>query len=95
MKRRSLPRFLIFAGLLFVAGGVLAACAPDTRAPTLQPRARPTDAEIAAQPTADTLRVALPPFTDTACLKCHTDQQQLTALAIPKEVEEGPSEGPG
>jgi hypothetical protein len=36
------------------------------------------------------------PFTDQACLDCHTDQAKLQELAVVvEEVEAPPSEGPG
>ena len=37
------------------------------------------------------------PFTDTACLECHSDQQRLTELAPAEEEEtaESLSSGPG
>ncbi len=37
----------------------------------------------------------VPPFTDTACLECHTDQEALKTLAVEEEVVESISEGPG
>lgn len=37
----------------------------------------------------------VPPFTDIACLECHTDQDTLKLLAVEKEVVESHSEGPG
>lgn len=37
----------------------------------------------------------VPPFTDTACLECHTNREQLQLLAVEKEVVESHSEGPG
>jgi hypothetical protein len=36
------------------------------------------------------------PFTDQACLDCHTDQQRVAELAVVvEEPEEGLSSGPG
>lgn len=36
------------------------------------------------------------PFTDSACLDCHTDQQRLTELAVvEEEAPEALSSGPG
>lgn len=37
----------------------------------------------------------VPPFTDIACLECHTDRDQLQILAVEEEVVESLSEGPG
>lgn len=37
----------------------------------------------------------VPPFTDIACLECHTNQDQLQRLAVEEEVVESLSEGPG
>lgn len=35
------------------------------------------------------------PFTDTACLECHTDQDAMKLLAVEREPDESHSEGPG
>lgn len=38
----------------------------------------------------------IPPFTDYACLDCHTDEGRLKELAVkPEEPEEALSSGPG
>lgn len=37
----------------------------------------------------------VPPFTDIACLECHTNQETLQTLAVEEEVVESLSEGPG
>ncbi len=38
----------------------------------------------------------IPPFTDYACLDCHTDEGRLKDLALkPEEPEEALSSGPG
>jgi len=37
----------------------------------------------------------VPPFTDTACLECHTNQETLKTLAVEEVVVESISEGPG
>jgi hypothetical protein len=79
--------------------GLIAACAPDTTAPVLQPR--PTQAVDSGE--AEAVRiVALPtlpfevaPFTDYACLDCHTDRALLEELARPIEKDDSHSEGPG
>lgn len=49
------------------------------------------------QPVAGGSAAHLPaqPFTDQACLDCHTDDTRLQTLAVAKEVAETPSEGPG
>lgn len=84
-------------GFLLLLGGLIAGCTPDTSAPVLQQR--PTTAQT-QQPT--TVAVNLPPtqvwlepFTDQACLNCHTDQAKLVELAKPDEPKESLSEGPG
>ncbi len=35
------------------------------------------------------------PFTDVACLECHTNQETLQSLAVEEVVVESISEGPG
>lgn len=35
------------------------------------------------------------PFTDQACLDCHTDEDRLVALAVEEESPEALSSGPG
>ena len=91
---------LISAGAAAILGGVLlAACAPDTTAPTLQrlPSATPdagAGVEVAAlAPSEAPTRLA--PFTDQACLDCHTNRPQLETLAVGRETTESHSEGPG
>ncbi|GEM_PF-1038954 len=93
---------LVAIGLLVLAAA-LSGCAADTTAPELQPR--PTD-ENAPTPVADLVEVSdsgmemegtgTPEveFTDFACLDCHTDEEQLKALAVEPE-KENLSEGPG
>ena len=93
---------LVVMGLL-VWAALLSGCAADTTAPTLQPR--PTD-ENAPTPVADLTEVdhsgmeiageGTPEveFTDFACLDCHTDEEQLKALAV-EEKTESLNEGPG
>lgn len=40
--------------------------------------------------------VQIEPFTDTACLDCHTSESRLKELAVPVEEEEAAlSSGPG
>ncbi len=94
--------FLAAIGLM-IAVALLSGCAADTTAPTLQPR--PTD-ENAPTPVADLVGVdagemetageGTPKveFTDFACLDCHTDEEQLKALAV-EEKKESLNEGPG
>ena len=88
---------------LLVLVALLTGCAADTTAPTLQPR--PTDENT---PTAvanlaevsdsgmETVGEGTPEveFTDFACLDCHTDEEQLKALAV-EEKKESLNEGPG
>jgi len=95
MNLRVTAKSLMMGGLLLIGSGLLISCMPNTAAPVLQPRT-PTTAPVRAEadPTA-TLRAALPPFTDGACLACHTDKDRLVALAKTPEETEALSEGPG
>lgn len=95
MKGRLLAGLIGGGGFMILLGGLMASCTPDTSAPALQQRA-------GSSPTAQPATVNLPPtpvwlepFTDYACLECHTDQAQLTELAKPDEPTETLSEGPG
>jgi hypothetical protein len=97
MKGRFSAGLFGLAGTVLILGGLMAACAPDTSAPTLAPRTEPVQTE---EPTAVSMEilpanVLLEPFTDQECLDCHTDQSLLTELALPDEVVESLSEGPG
>lgn len=95
MQGRWLAGLLGSGGFIILLGSLVAGCAPDTAAPVLQPRPNPAQT---AQPAAVNLpptEVWLKPFTDTACLECHTDQAKLTELAKPVEAKESLSEGPG
>lgn len=98
-KTPVIAGLLSAAGGLFLAAGLLGACSPDTSAPVLQRRAvpRPEATAIAAadRPRAEATMPALPPFTDTACLECHTDQDRLKTLAVSEQKTEALSSGPG
>lgn len=94
MKLARLAQWLITGGALILASGVLISCTPDTSAPEFQPRLRATNT-APAQNTPDALPVRQVAFTDSACLKCHTDENQLRSLAKEKEVVAAESEGPG
>lgn len=52
--------------------------------------ARANPPEKVAQP-----NQVVPPFTDTACLECHTNREQLQVLAVEEVVAESHNEGPG
>jgi hypothetical protein len=95
--------------LLWVAAPValialaLTGCAPDTSAPELQPREvaqvpSGEDAEPTPTPTISVEELALTAeavaLANAGCLQCHTDEEQLRALAVEEEVE-SLSEGPG
>ena len=91
-------------GLLAAAGAAVAVvalvgCAPDTSAPTLQARSGANSAaaaRIAQLPTpVAEATPALEPFTDQACLDCHTSQTELVDLAIEDAPTEALSSGPG
>ncbi|MCB9452225.1 MAG: hypothetical protein H6672_12350 [Anaerolineaceae bacterium] len=51
----------------------------------------PTTGVVSGSPSQD-----IPPFTDYACLDCHTDEARLKEFAAePEEPEESLSSGPG
>lgn len=92
-------RTLLGLGLLLIGAGIaISSCSPDTSAPTLMPR--PTsDGALIPQDGVVTVAEAsaafsVEPFTDFACLDCHTDEARLRELAVDK-VKETLSEGPG
>jgi nitrate reductase cytochrome c-type subunit len=95
MISRNAAWFVLSTGMVMIAAGLAVSCAPDTRAPVFQARQtvrQPSPASAARDlPT----QVALEPFTDHACLDCHTDQTRLVSLAVAKPAAETPSEGPG
>lgn len=100
LTMQKVAQFFGLAGSLLVAIGLmLISCAPDTTAPTLQPQPAngpPSagDAPVAINVSSDIPRV--PPFTDTECLDCHTDQPTLVDLAQPADdAHEALSSGPG
>jgi hypothetical protein len=98
LMQRLAKFFGLASGVLVVTGALLASCAPDTTAPTLQ--SRPTDispTDVALVPTTvSDIMTSVPPFTDTACLDCHTDQPTLVDLAKPHDdAHEALSSGPG
>lgn len=78
-------------------GVIVSACAQDTSAPVFdETQALVTETPTQVSPALEQSAAAtLEPFVDFACLDCHTDQVQLTALALPKEAEEKLSTGPG
>jgi len=97
---QSLAKFFGFAGgLLVVVGILLVSCSPDTTAPTLQfqpTNAPPSVAVVAESTDISSVMTSVPPFTDMACLDCHTDQPALVELALPEEeAESALSSGPG
>lgn len=97
---RTLARFFgLASGLLVTAGVLLVSCAPDTTAPTLQSRptnAPPATEDATAANVVDVVMESVPPFTDTACLDCHSDQPAMVELAQPKDSGHGElSSGPG
>ncbi|MEO0561602.1 MAG: hypothetical protein AAF125_05795 [Chloroflexota bacterium] len=100
MRIRFLSVALMVTSLVSF-GLAVASCAPDTTAPTLEVRATQAIVETALpEPlvVADSAIIStLPPFTDTACLDCHTNQERLEALALPEEDNdhEALSSGPG
>ena len=95
MISRNAAWSVLSTGVVMLLAGLAVSCAPDTRAPVFQAKqtVRQPSSALAARdlPT----RVALEPFTDRACLDCHTDQARLVSLAVAKPAVETPSEGPG
>ncbi len=101
MKIRHLAGVLLVMGALLMLATANASCTPDTSAPTLDSEASvdvvatedaaPSDAFDLTTDIADRIE----PFTDQECLDCHTDEVQLTALALPEEETEKLSSGPG
>jgi hypothetical protein len=95
MGHRPHAGLLIFTGAMLFAGGLIASCLPDTSAPTLQPRATATSRTSLSVAELPTTTPVLAPFTDQACLDCHTDQETLVLLAMEQEAPEALSSGPG
>ena len=95
MNYRLSRKFLLITGAVLV--GIITGCAPNTSAPILQSRPQATDDASVVRIALDTApsTPVIAPFTDYACLDCHTDQEQLTALAVEDKVTESLSEGPG
>ena len=93
MRRRRDAIWGISVALALLSVGLLA-CTPDKSAPTLEPQAI-----AAANQTGDLAPVSAPvelQAPDIACLNCHTDQERLMELAVPKEdTGEKLSSGPG
>jgi hypothetical protein len=97
MKARLLASLFVVMGLFVVAAILVSGCARDTDAPELQVEElsvaeteEPGDSDI----TLTTTDMHLEPFSDFACLDCHTDQEELVELAVEEEVV-SLSEGPG
>jgi hypothetical protein len=96
---------ITIAGLLFIVSGfLLASCTPDKSAPTFDSQQTAALTPEATEP--QTVAMAqqsptpvVPPFTDTACLDCHTDRPVLEELAVGAESDhhagEALSSGPG
>ncbi len=97
MKPRFLIGISILGGALTIAGTVMLGCSPNTAAPELllRPTASPDQEGTAEVSAAAAQMVFLEPFSDQACLDCHTDQARLTELALPEETTEELSSGPG
>lgn len=96
---------LTLTGLALIAlSGLLMSCTPDKTAPTLAART-PTPPGDNVQTVADaaipdtfavSMPITVPPFTDTECLDCHTNQPLLVELAVEEEnLAESLSSGPG
>ncbi len=95
MKKGFAISLIGSGGLLLLLGGLMASCAPDTSAPASKvERIEPAQATRVAVNLPATVEW-VEPFTDQACLDCHTNEEQLTLLALPDEPTETLSEGPG
>ena len=102
MRLRHIAGLLIITGLLLSSMVMMAGCGQDTSAPvlseavadadtTLATTSEDTSSDVETLPTVGQVE----PFTDVACLDCHTDQVRLVDLAAPEEETEKLSEGPG
>ncbi|MCU0479934.1 MAG: hypothetical protein MUE54_01825 [Anaerolineae bacterium] len=80
MKFRNSLFFLI-VGFVLIGAGLLT---------QVMGVAHASPPKVQQQPTP-----VVPPFTDIACLECHTNQEALQTLAVEKEVVDSHSEGPG
>jgi UPF0716 family protein affecting phage T7 exclusion len=79
---KSLYSLLFFViGIILIGAGIL------TQAVGVVYASPPTQSSQTAS--------VVPPFTDTACLECHINQETLQTLAIEEEVVASISEGPG
>lgn len=99
MKKYSPLWLLILGACLLFVGAALASCSPDTSAPELQGTASLSQA-VASLPTNTPPsptggEITAVEFTDTACLDCHSDEEQVKALAVEEEPPEDLSSGPG
>lgn len=73
--------FFLIVGLVLIGAGILTQMGGVVHASSSQPDEQQTP--------------VVPPFTDIACLECHTNQETLQTLAVEEEVVESLSEGPG
>lgn len=80
MKFRHSLFFLII-GIVLISAGIFTQMVSVVSAHSSQQEAEPSP--------------VVPPFTDTACLECHTNQETLKTLAVEEVVVESISEGPG
>lgn len=100
MRLRGI-HLLIVGIMLSLFGVALISCSPDKTAPTLEASIRPTTEADTVAPVSVALAGGtpipeIPPFTDTECLVCHSDQARLTELAVEEEdIAHSLSSGPG
>lgn len=98
MRGKVFASLLVVCGTLFVFLTLIPACTPDTAAPQRVEQATVVNPTFATPDTARLARtVNIEPFTDKACLDCHTNESLLTKLAPAEEEEtaESLSSGPG
>lgn len=100
MRLRYAAGFFLSLGTLLATAALIVSCTPDKSAPLFNAQG----AEVAVMPLAngDALltsltQTELEPFTDSACLDCHTNQALLEELALPPSDDdhESLSSGPG
>ncbi|NJL93572.1 MAG: hypothetical protein HC915_07500 [Anaerolineae bacterium] len=87
--RVSAGAVTLLGALLLLGAGLITGCSQDKSAPALVEVAN--NAGVTSGGSEDdplfetTAAQTLEPFSDLACLECHTNQEQLVALAAPKK----------
>lgn len=98
--RRFISLSSLLLGLIVLLAVLVISCEPNRETPEYLVEAQatavfPTPANRALNLTPLATLATAEPFTDFACLDCHTDQARLMELALPDEPEESLSSGPG